>query len=154
MLLCYNTRVDVLKEHQWRRLIKTETNLRYLGSLPAKARVVLPVIFGTENLVSEKQERRDIRKMRRNSKNDTCWIQDREGNYLRVEWADDALGRKYGKTKSKRRGGGVSIENTVVAIPHLGWIRPDVAKVVQGLGFHIKETRVGTDIIVSDRRWW
>ena len=63
-------------------------------------------------------------------------------------------GRRAEKMKSAKKGQKktTSLEKTVVAIPHLGWIRPDVLR-KRNVGFHIKEVRVGSEILDEDR-WW
>ena len=137
--------MGVLKPNQWTKILKTVPNLRYLGSLPSRARVVLPVVFGDESVMSEKEERKLIQRMRLKSRNETCWIQDREGKYFRIEWENEMKKKSYDQSRD--------LNDSVVAIPHLGWIRPDVSKAIPGIGFHIHETRVGTDIL-GDQRWW
>ena len=117
-----NLSVGVLKPNQWTKILKTVPNLRYLGSLPSRARVVLPVIFGDESVMSEKEERKLIQRMRRKSRNETCWIQDREGKYFRIEWENEMKKKSYDQSRD--------LNDSVVAIPHLGWIRPDVSKAI------------------------
>lgn len=144
-----NLSVGILRQDQWRKMLKTVPELRYLGSLPSRARVVLPVIFGIENVLSEKEERKLIRRARRKSKNETCWIEDREGHYVRIEWENSDKEKKSISSSSSSS----NWNENVVAIPHLGWIRPDITKAIPDIGFHIHETRVGTDIL-GDKRWW